>query len=259
MRSEVIIFFDSVVVRDRSIVDLVSADSTFLNGYLAEFYGLIKKPPIGREGYAFWRSYQLPEERRGGVLTMAAVATVTSTPTRSSPVKRGKWVLEAILGDPPPPPPPMAEQLVEAQPGEAQVTLRQRLEQHRSLTSCAACHQHMDPLGFALENLDAVGRWRERDGDQPVDATGTLKDGGKIEGPAGLRDEILGRRKDDFTRCFTEHLLTYALGRKLEWYDRPTVERIVKAAEQDGYRFSTLAVEIAKSHPFRNTSAPLAK
>ncbi|HBJ82429.1 MAG TPA: hypothetical protein DDZ88_00835 [Verrucomicrobiales bacterium] len=252
MRTEAIIFFDSVIVQDRSILDLINSDTTYINGYLAEFYGLIKRSPNKYEGFAFWKATTMPEARRGGVMTMAAVGAVTSTPTRSSPVKRGKWMLEAILGDPPPPPPANVEPLKEENDPNATLTLREKLEQNRANANCAACHQRMDPIGFAMENIDAIGRWRDHDGAVPVDATGTLKDGTTIQGTIGLKAEVL-RCKDEFARCLTEHLLTYALGRKLEWYDEPATGRIVRALQTNDYRFSTLIVEIVKSHPFRNT------
>jgi cytochrome c553 len=251
MHTEVIMFFDSVVVEDRSILDLVAADSTYLNAYMAEYYGIIKKAPVGLPGFGVWKRYPLPPGRRAGVLTMAAVATATATPTRSSPVKRGKWVLETILGDPPPPPPPDVEELKEGDAKLGPLTFRQKLERHRTSATCAACHQHMDPIGFSLENLDAIGRWREREGAEAVDATGTLKDGTRLQGPEGLRDEILSRRKDDFARCLAEHLLIYALGRNLEWYDQATVDSLVQCLKQNDYRFSTLVVAIAQSRPFR--------
>jgi hypothetical protein len=253
MRTEAIMLFDSMIVRDRSILDLVRADTTFVNGKLAEYYGLIDKAPRQYDGFAFWREYPQPAGRRAGVLSLGAVAVMTSTPTRSSPVQRGKWVLETILGDPPPPPPPNVEQIMEEMGDKGSMTFRQKLERHRSSANCAACHQAMDPLGFTLENLDAIGRWRDRDAGEPVDAVGTLQDGTKIVGAEGLSAEILHNRTDDFARCLTEHLLTYALGRKREWYDQAAVERIVDALKKNDYRFSTLAVEIALSRPFRYT------
>jgi hypothetical protein len=253
MRTEAVMLFDSVLTRDRSILDLVSADTTIVNDKLAEYYGLIPKARNQYAGFSFWREYPLPEERRGGVLTLAAVSVVTSTPTRSSPVKRGKWVLETILGDPPPPPPPNVEELNEDPNATAPQSFREKLERHRNNPNCAACHAAMDPLGFAMENLDAIGRWRERDGEAFVDAVGELKDGTRLDGVAGLKREILDHRSDEFARCLTEHLLTYALGRKREWYDQAAVEKIVAALKQNDYRFSTLAVEIAKSRPFRFT------
>jgi hypothetical protein len=252
MRTEAIIFFDSVIVRDRRVLDLIDSDTTYINGYLAEFYGIVKRSPNKAEGFSFWRETPMPEGRRGGVMTMGAVAAVTSTPTRSSPVKRGKWVMEAILGDPPPPPPPDAEPLKEENGPATPLTLREKLEHHRANPSCASCHERMDPLGFALENFDAIGRWRERDGNHTVDATGTFKDGTVIAGSAGLKSAML-QRSDEFTRCLTEHLLTYALGRKLEWHDEPTTAQIVESLRKDDYRFSTLIVEIVRSRPFRKT------
>lgn len=254
MRTEAIIFFDSVIVRDRSILDLVNSETSFMNAKLAQYYGLIKKAPNKYDGFAFWREYPLPPGRQSGVITMAAVATMTSTPTRSSPVKRGKWVLEAILGDPPPPPPPNVEPLKEKQDGDTPVTFREKLEQHRASANCAACHQAMDPLGLALENLDAIGRWRETDDAGRIDASGTLKDGATITGAAGLTAEILAHRRDEFARCLAEHMLVYALGRKREWYDQAAVARIVDNLRADDYRFSTLMVEVATSRPFRYTT-----
>jgi hypothetical protein len=254
MRTEAIIFFDSVVIQDRSIIDLVDSDTTYINAVLAEYYGLGKaKKGNNYENFALWVPTKMPETRRGGVLTMAAVGSVTSLPTRSSPVKRGKWLLETILGDPPPPPPPNVEPLREEPGPNVPKTLREKFEQHRDNANCAACHQRMDPIGFAMENIDAIGRWRDKDTNGPIDATGTLKDGTKIDGTIGLKTEVL-RQKDEFARCLTEHLMTYALGRKLEWHDEPAVGRIVEAMKKSEYRFSTLAVEIAKSRPFLNTS-----
>ena len=253
MRTEAIIFFDSVVIQDRSIIDLVDSDTTYINAVLAEYYGLGKAKKGNYENFALWVPTKMPETRQGGVLTMAAVGSVTSLPTRSSPVKRGKWILETILGDPPPPPPPNVEPLREEPGPNVPKTLREKFEQHRSNANCAACHQRMDPIGFAMENIDAIGRWRDSDAAGPVDATGTLKDGAKIDGTIGLKAEVL-RQKDEFARCLTEHLLTYALGRKLDWHDEPAVGYIVEQLKKNGYRFSTLAVEVAKSRPFRNTS-----
>ena len=191
--------------------------------------------------------------------SLGAVAVVTSTPTRSSPVKRGKWVLETILGDRPPPPPPNVEELKEGTDDGTHLSFREKLTRHRDNPNCAACHQAMDPLGFTMENLDAIGRWRKRDELGPVDAVGTLRDGTTLVGIDGLKNEILMHRRDEFARCLTEHLLTYALGRRREWYDQAAVAEIVAKLKANDYRFSTLAVEIAKSRPFRFTTAAPAK
>jgi hypothetical protein len=183
------------------------------------------------------------------LLTQASLLTVTSNPTRTSPVKRGRWVLEQLLGTPPPPPPPNVPEL-ETQGEKLTGSLRQRMEQHRANPSCANCHARMDPLGFAFENFDAIGRFREKDGEFPIDPAGELPTGEKFSGPNELK-EILKTRQNLFARCITEKLLTYALGRGLEYYDRPVVDRIATTLAQNGYRFSTLVVEIVKSEPFR--------
>ncbi|HJT78396.1 MAG TPA: DUF1588 domain-containing protein, partial [Gemmataceae bacterium] len=197
-----------------------------------------------------FRRVDLPDGVRGGVITQASVLTVTSNPTRTSPVKRGKWILENILGTPPPPPPPGVEELKEDKEVVLKGTLRQRMEQHRANPSCAVCHTHMDALGFAFENFDAVGHFRTKDGPFPIDPAGTLPDGRRFQGPAELK-AILKGKKDLFARCLTEKMLTYALGRGVEPYDRPTVEAIVAALGRNDYRFSTLVTEIVKSEPFR--------
>jgi Protein of unknown function (DUF1592)/Protein of unknown function (DUF1588)/Protein of unknown function (DUF1587)/Protein of unknown function (DUF1585)/Protein of unknown function (DUF1595)/Planctomycete cytochrome C len=252
-------FFGAIIEEDRGILDLIDADFTFLNEPLARHYGIIdtngnrfrQKPtgPRGRpiRGEKFVR-VGLSGHDRGGLLTQASVLTVTSNPTRTSPVKRGRWVLEQILGTPPPPPPPDVPELKE----QAILTgsLRQRMEQHRANPSCANCHARMDPIGFAFENYDAIGAFRTKDGNFPIDPSGTLPDGKSFKGPAELK-EILKGKKDLFARCLTEKLLVYALGRGLEYYDKPTVDRIVAALERNDYRFSTLVIEIARSDPFR--------
>ena len=186
------------------------------------------------------------------VLTTAAVLMASSHPTRTSLVKRGKWVLDNLLGTPPPPPAPNVAQLPERAENGDKLTLRQQVERHRADAACATCHKRMDPIGFALENFDAIGRWRDRDeGKQSIDAAATLPDGTAVNGPDELRKVLLAR-KDDFTRCLAEKLLTYALGRTPEPYDLRAVKSISTATAKDGYKLATLITEIVTSYPFRN-------
>ncbi|MCA1685639.1 MAG: DUF1588 domain-containing protein, partial [Planctomycetia bacterium] len=180
--------------------------------------------------------------------TQASVLTVTSNATRTSPVKRGKWILEQILGSPPPPPPADVPEL-DAQ-GQLSGTLRQRMEQHRSNPSCASCHARMDPLGFGFENFDAIGAWRDKDADAAVDPSGELPSGQKFRGPKELKAILKGRDKD-VARCLAEKMLTYALGRGIEYFDTCAVDKIVKGTAEDRYRFSRLVLEIVKSDPFQ--------
>jgi hypothetical protein len=254
-------FVESIFREDRSVLDLIDANYTFLNEPLAKHYGIAdtlgnpvgqkaKKPggqPIKGEQF---RRVTLQDRGRGGLLTQASVLTVTSNPTRTSPVKRGKWILEQILGAPPPSPPPNVPELSEDKKDVAAASLRQRMEVHRRNPACANCHAKMDPIGFALENFNAVGAFRTKDGSFDIDATGEFADGTKFTGPAELKAIVL-QRKEEFTRCLTEKLLIYALGRGLEYYDRPTVERIVKALSAGNYKFSVLINQIVQSDAFR--------
>jgi len=244
MYREVIEFFDSVVRDDESLLTVLAADYSFLNAELAALYGI-----EGVNGEEL-RRVQLKDERRGGILGMGAVLTLTSYPQRTSPVLRGKWVLEEILGTPPPPPPPMVKSLPPDDTPVDGLTLRQRLEKHREQAECAACHVRMDPLGFGLENFDPIGRWRIRIGTQPVDASGVLPGGERFEGPAELRKVLLGR-KEEFVRNVTQKMLAYALGRGLEYYDAPAVKAIDQALAEKEYRTSVLIAEIIKSFPFQ--------
>jgi hypothetical protein len=243
MRRETELFFETVVKEDRSILDFLDGDFTFVNETLARHYGI-----AGVKGNDFQRVKLSGDTARGGVLTHASILTVTSNPTRTSPVKRGKWILENILGTPPPPPPPDAGELPDDK-SELKGTLRQRMEMHRSKAICASCHQRMDPLGFALENFDGIGAWRTRDGRFPVDAGGTLPDGQSFEGAKGLRG-VLKARAADFRRCLAEKMLTYALGRGLEFYDKCAVDKICAAMTRNGDRFSSMVVAIVNSEPF---------
>jgi hypothetical protein len=243
MLRETELFFDHIVRADRSVLEFLDADYTFANERLARHYAL-----AGVHGDEF-RRISLAETGRCGVLTQAAVLTVTSNPTRTSPVKRGKWVLENLLGAPPPAPPPGADDLKAAAHDGRPATLRQRLELHRTKPECAHCHARMDPLGFGLENFDAVGAWRDRDEGQPIDATGTLPDGRSFRGPHALR-AVLKERGGDFRRCLTEKLMTYALGRGLTLADRCAVDRVVRELSQSD-RFSALVLAIVQSEPFQ--------
>jgi hypothetical protein len=241
MLRETEMFFMHVVQQDRSVLDFIDADYTFVNEQLAKFYGL--KDVRG----ANFRKVSLAGTPRGGILTHASVLSVTSNPTRTSPVKRGKWILENILGTPPPPPAPDAGELKES---ELKGTLRQQMEQHRRNPSCANCHARMDPLGFGFENFNAIGRWRDKDGKHPIDASGVLPDGGKFNGPKELRKVLLGK-KDQFVRCLAEKLLTYALGRGTERTDRCFIEEMAKNTAKKDYKFIALVNEVVKSDSFR--------
>ncbi|MCH8293121.1 DUF1592 domain-containing protein [Candidatus Poribacteria bacterium] len=261
MLKETELFLESIIREDRSILDLLDANYTFLNQSLANHYGIADtkgnwigqpvKVPGGKpiKGRAF-RRVDLQGRSRGGILTQASVLTVTSNPTRTSPVKRGRWVLEQILGSPPPPPPPDVPELAEDKETVTGSTLRQRLEQHRQHPSCANCHAKMDPIGFALENYNAIGAFRSKDGEFEIDASGQFPDGTSFNGPGDLKGIIIDR-KDLFVRCLTEKMLTYALGRGLAYYDRPTIEQIATNLESNDYKFSALVTEIVKSDPFR--------
>ncbi len=243
MRRETELFFDSVIRDDASIVNLLVADYTFVNERLAAHYGI-----AGITGPEF-RRVELQGTNRAGILTQASILTLTSNSTRTSPVKRGKWILENILGEEPPPPPPNVPTLEKTQTDLPNATLRQQLEKHRADPVCASCHDQMDALGFGFENFDAIGRWRDKDGENAIDSSGTLPGDQKFQGPIELL-QILKHRHQDFARLFAEKLLTYALGRGLEFYDRCTVDKIMIALEQNDYRFSALLDEIVTSEPF---------
>jgi mono/diheme cytochrome c family protein len=244
MAKEAELFFAAVVHDDRPIADFLHADYTFLNERLARHYGIDNV-----KGDQF-RKVALTDKKRGGVVTMASTLTVTSNPTRTSPVKRGKWILEELLGSPPPPPPPNVADLPDEKKDIARGTLRQRLEKHRADPNCASCHSKMDPLGFALENYDAIGSWREQDGKFPVDASGTLPNGQKFVGPVELKAVLLTKIKP-FANCLTEKMMTYALGRGLEYQDHCVVERVADSVLANGGRFSTLVSAIVHSDPFQ--------
>jgi hypothetical protein len=244
MQTETEMFFAAVMNEDRSLLDFLDGRYTFVNERLARHYGI-----ADIKGDEF-RKVDLTDDRRGGVLTHASVLAVTSNPTRTSPVKRGKWVLENILGTPPPPPPPNVPELEESREAALTGSLRERMEQHRNNADCASCHSRMDPLGFGLENFDAIGAWRTEDGNFKIDASGVLPGGESFDGPAGLRGVLLAK-KEQFVRCLSEKMLTYALGRGLEYYDRCTVSDIAAAVERGEYKFSALVLAIVRSDAFQ--------
>jgi mono/diheme cytochrome c family protein len=244
MAKETELVVESTLRENRSVADLLITDYTFLNQRLAEHYGI--KGVYGNE----FRRVALTDPRRHGLLGQASILTVTSYPNRTAPTIRGKWVLLQILGTPPPPPPPNVPSLKDDATTK-NLTMRQRMELHRSNPTCAACHRLMDPLGFALENFDGLGQWRDSIGTGgPIDASGVLPDGTKFEGPAGLRDVLMSKR-DMFVETFTEQLLTYALGRGVEEYDRPVLRQILREAASDDYRWSSIILGIINSAPFQ--------
>ncbi len=243
MRTETETFFQYVLQEDRPVMDFLTADYTFVNERLAQHYGMADV--TGPE----FRKVSLAGSPRQGVLTQGSVLTITSTPTRTSPVKRGKWVLENILSTPPPPPPPNVPPL---EAGEKLVgTLRRRMEQHRENAMCASCHDRMDPIGFAFEHFDAVGTFRDRDGADPVEPSGELPTGEKFTDHRDLNRLFVTTHRADFLRCLAEKMLTYATGRGLEYYDKPTVAAIIKSMESRGNRFSSLIEAVVKSAPFQ--------
>jgi hypothetical protein len=248
MRRETELFIEDIIRNDRSMLELLDAKHTFVNERLARFYGI-----PGVVGPEFRRVDVSGTERGGGILAHASILTISSYSTRTSPVLRGKWILENLLNAPPPEPPPGVPALDDTKTGQAG-TLRQQMEEHRKNPACASCHSLMDPLGFGLENFDAIGGWRTKDGEFPVDASGSLPDGRMFQTPSDLKKILLADR-DAFVRGLSEKLLMYALGRGLERYDRPTVTGIVAKLPSRDYRFSELVVGIVNSLPFQNRSA----
>ncbi|WP_430454272.1 DUF1592 domain-containing protein [Rhodopirellula europaea] len=242
MRVETLMFFSEVMRNNLPVTELLSADFTYMNETLAKFYGI--NDVRGSE----FRRVSLSGTPRGGLLTHASVLTVTSNPTRTSPVKRGKWILDNLLNTPPPPAPP---NIPELEKGKLVGTLRERMEQHRSNPACAACHNMMDPLGFALENFDAVGRWRTRDGRDEIDASGSMPDGTSFDGINGLRDLLTTQRSEQFVRCLAEKMLIYALGRGTEYYDKCALDKITADVRAHDYKFAYLIAAIIQSDPFQ--------
>ncbi|RPH53545.1 MAG: DUF1592 domain-containing protein, partial [Acidobacteria bacterium] len=248
MKDETSLFFDSIVREDRSVVDLLNADYTFVNERLARHYGI---PNV--YGSQF-RRVTLGNEARRGLLGHASVLTVTSYPNRTSPVERGKWVLTNLLGVPPQPPPPNIPPLQDTSTDGRVLSLRERMEQHRANPVCAGCHKVMDPIGFALENFDGIGRWRNTEDGARIDTSGTLFNGGNVDGVVGLRQNLVAQ-PEIFVSVITEKMLTYALGRGLEYYDMPAVRNIVRDGRSRDFRFSSIVLGIVRSTPFQMKEA----
>jgi hypothetical protein len=246
-RKETELFVESVFREDRSVLNLLKADFTYLNERLARHYGI-----PGIFGSRFRRVALDSKHKRGGLLRQGSILTVTSYATRTSPVIRGNWVLENIIGTPPPPQPPNVPALEENKV-DATLSMRDRLAEHRANPACASCHDLMDPIGFALENFDAVGRWREFENGSVIDVSGGLPDGSVFAGVENLENGLL-ERPELFVRTLCEKLLTFALGRGVESYDAPAIRQIVRAAQADEFRFSTIILGITKSVPFQMRS-----
>ena len=244
MHRETELFFENVMRKDSSVFDFLTGDYTFVNARLAKFYGL---PEV--KGDEFER-VSLTDTPRRGVLTQASVLSLTSNPTRTSPVKRGKWVLENLLGTPPPPPPPDVPNL-DDKGRQLTGTLRQQMEQHRANPTCAGCHARMDPIGFGLENFNAIGAWRDTDAGSPVDSSGTLISGDTFHGASELATVLANKHRQEYLHCLAEKMLTYALGRGTEYYDRPALDKIVQSMDQHQDKFSSLILGVTDSFPFQ--------
>jgi hypothetical protein len=250
LRRETELFFDSLVREDRSLLDLLTADYTFVNERVARHYGI---PNVSGSGF---QRVQVPDYRRG-IFGHGSVLTLTSIAERTSPVMRGKWIMEVLLGSPPPPPPPNVPALEETKgTSEGKVlSVRERMEEHRRNPACTSCHRVIDPLGLALENFDVTGKWRIKDGQSAVDPTGDLYDGTKMSGPEGLRAALV-KHQDAFFLSFTESLMTYALGRRVEAFDMPAVRRIIRDASQQNYRLSAFVQGVVASAAFQMSRVP---
>lgn len=248
MKEEAELFFQAIALEDRPVTDLIAADFTFLNSRLARHYGI-----AGVDGDKFQRVTLPADSPRGGVITMGSVLLSTSTPTRTSPVIRGKWILEQIPGTPPPPPPPNVPPLGDQSPVNQSASLRKRLEEHASRAECAGCHKRMNPLGFALENIDATGAWRDTDGKFPIETDGKLPGGVAFTGPRDLKTALKSGNR--FVRSFTEKLMIYALGRGLDYYDRCAIDAVLAKSVVNESRFSALVAGIVTSEPFLKRKA----
>jgi mono/diheme cytochrome c family protein len=246
MQRETELFFENVMRKDTSVFDFLTGDYTFLNARLAKFYGMTNAAATGEE----FERVSLTKTPRRGVLTQASILALTSNPTRTSPVKRGKWVLENLLGTPPPPPPPDVPNLDD----KARMltgTLRQQMEQHRANPTCAGCHARMDPIGFGLENFDAIGAWRDKEGTNSIDASGTLVSGDSFAGASQLATVLATKHRQEFLNCLADKMLTYALGRGTEYFDRPALEKITQTMDKHQDKFSSLILAVTDSFPFQ--------
>jgi len=244
LKKETELVIDNEMREDRSIVHLLTTDYTYVNQRLAEHYGI--KGIYGSE----FRRIKVEDPKRQGLLGQASIMMVTAYPNRTAPTIRGKWVLEQLLGTPPPPPPANVPFLKEDE-SHMKLSMRQRMEEHRVSPNCAVCHAIMDPIGFALDNFDGLGKWRDADGDEVIDPAGTLPDGTKFDGPVGLRNIMVSKKRGLFVENFTERLLTYALGRGVEEYDRPVIRKIVRETAADDNKWSSIILSIVKSKPFQ--------
>jgi hypothetical protein len=246
MRRETEEFFWHILQQNKPVTEFLSADYTFVNEPLAKFYGI-----DGIQGLDFHQVKLDPKGHRHGLLTQASILTVTSDSIRTSPVKRGKWLLENILGVTAPPPPPNVPALSEGAQVEKTASVRARLEAHRSKPGCANCHSLIDPMGFGLENFNAIGKWRDKDGNFPIDSTGVLTSGQKFSNAAELVNVLLSDRKDAYLRNIVKKMLTYALGRGTEPYDRPAIDAILARMAKDNNSMQSLILAITDSVPFQ--------
>jgi len=249
-RTETELFTQNIIREDRPVTEMLDANYTFLNQRLAEHYGI--KNIYGSQ----FRKVTLTDPNRGGLLGQGSILTVTSYPNRTSVVQRGKWILENLLGSPPPPPPPDIPDLKPKSNDGRQLTMREAMQQHRANPVCASCHVRMDPLGFAMENYDGVGKWRTKEAGAEIDASGKMPDGSSFRGPAELKKSLLASHRDEYLTTLTSKLLTYALGRGLEYYDMPAVRSITRQAAKDDYRVSALVTAIVQSTPFQMRRIP---
>jgi hypothetical protein len=245
MKKESAMVFTALIRENRPLTKLIDSKNTFVNEELAKFYKL-----KGVEGTAM-RRVSHTDKRRYGLFGQASVLAVTSSPHRTSPIRRGEWILNSLLGTPPPPPPPDAGELDEEIEENRKLTFRQKLEMHSKDPRCNSCHREIDPLGFALENFDWFGRWRTKSRGRTIDAKGKLPSGTEFEGPVGLREVILAEKLDDLARQVIRKMLSYGLGRQLEYYDEPAVRKILATFKKDGYRMQTLVREVVTSYPFQ--------